>query len=231
MELVYKNREASNVDGNDPATMPHRPTETARVYQQLKHEILAGAFRPGEPLQEERIAARYGASRTPVREAFGRLVADGLLETAPRRGVTVKQPSMRDFLDINELRTVLEPVAARMAATTMPRETIVALLDSLGTIASAGPGEDDFVALEALDRAMHAAIAASLANRRMATILDGMNDMMQIVRQRDMRERHAEMHDSIGGILEAIAARAPDVAERLMRRHVEDFGFALSRLA
>jgi DNA-binding GntR family transcriptional regulator len=54
--------------------------------------------------------------------------------------------------------------------------------------------------------------------------------MMQIVRQRDMRERHTELHDSIGDILGALARHESEAAEQLMRRHVEDFGGVLPRL-
>jgi DNA-binding GntR family transcriptional regulator len=232
MDAVYNVSTTTAVDDR-AESLPdagERPTEAQRVYLTLKREILAGRFRPGEPLQEVRIATQYGASRTPVREAFFRLSADGLLEMTPRRGATVKQPTIRDFLDVNELRGLLEPVAARMAALSIPAGEIAALIASHAAIARDRPLEPDFIALEELDRRMHATIAASLTNRRIAGILDGMNDMMQIVRQRDMRERHTELHDSIGDILGALARHESEAAEQLMRRHVEDFGGVLPRL-
>ena len=230
MDAVYTLSTDSVGDAIDAPSGIDSPTETQRVYLTLKREILAGRFRPGEPLQEVRIATQYGASRTPVREAFFRLAADGLLEMTPRRGATVTQPTVRDFLDVNELRGVLEPVAARMAALSIAADEVAALLATHATIPRVGPAEADSIALEALDRRVHAAIAAALKNRRMAGILDGMNDMMQIVRQRDMRERHTELHDSIGDILAALGRRDCDVAEQSMRRHVDDFGGVLPRL-
>ena len=84
-----------------------RPTETERIYRALKRAILANTYRPGEALQEVRIAAEFESSRTPVREAFQKLNADGLLNVVPRRGAFVQQPTLRDFLDINELRLIL----------------------------------------------------------------------------------------------------------------------------
>ena len=207
-----------------------RPTETQRVYQALKRAILAGQFRPGEPLQEIRIAAEFGASRTPVREAFHKLESDGLLTIAPRRGAFVQQPTARDFIDTNELRLFLEPIAARKAALILPEATIRELQARLQAIAIDDPNEDDFRALEVLDPLMHHTIANCIENVRMGKIIQSLNDMMQIVREKDMRRRHAEMHVSIGEILDAFAARDADLAETLMRHHIADFSGALRNL-
>lgn len=207
-----------------------RPTETVRVYRALKRAILAGELRPGEPLQEVRIAAEFGASRTPIREAFQKLEGDGLLTIAPRRGAFVRQPTARDFFDINELRMILEPVVARSAAETLDEAIVGRLRERLAMIAADGPGEVDFAALELLDREMHTTIAAAHRNARMIEIIEGLNDMMQIVREKDMRRRHRELHDSIGEILAALAARDADAAETLLRRHISDFSGALRNL-
>jgi DNA-binding GntR family transcriptional regulator len=111
MAIVYTShaiRETPALAGNGNEG---RPTETLRVYAALKHAILAGSYQPGESLQETRLAAEYGASRTPVREALLRLESDGLLTIAPRRGAFVQQPTLRDFLDVNELRLLLDRAA------------------------------------------------------------------------------------------------------------------------
>ena len=207
-----------------------RPTETQRVYQALKRAILAGQFRPGEPLQETRIAAEFGASRTPVREAFHKLESDGLLTNAPRRGAFVQQPTARDFFDANELRLLLEPIAARKAAFNLSEATIRDLQARLQAISIQDPTEDDFRALEVLDPLMHSTIATCIENVRMGKIIQSLNDLMQIVRETDMRRRHAEMHTSIGEILDALAARDPDLSESLMRNHIADFSGALRSL-
>ena len=217
------------VDGQDGAWGP-RITETVRVYRALKRAILAGRLRPGEPLQEVRIAAEFGASRTPIREAFQKLEGDGLLTIAPRRGAFVRQPTARDFFDINELRMILEPVAARTAAETLDAATVSSLRERLAAVALDSPNKGDFAALELLDREMHTTIAAAHRNARMIEIIEGLNDMMQIVREKDMRRRHRELHDSIGEILAALAARDQDAAESLLRRHISDFSGALRNL-
>ena len=236
MSRVY-NRNATD-NGMDAVAVPAvrdggwagKPTETERVYRALKRAILAGELRPGEPLQEVRIAAEFGASRTPVREAFQRLEGDGLLTIAPRRGAFVRQPTARDFIDINELRLILEPVAVRTAAGTLDEAVVAGLRARLAAISAEAPGEADFTGLEQLDREMHRTIAAAHPNARMNRIVEGLNDMMQIVRERDMRLRHRELHVSIGEILDALAARDADAAERLLRRHIGDFSGALRTL-
>lgn len=207
-----------------------RPTETQRVYDALKRAILAGQFRPGEPLQEVRIAAEFGASRTPVREAFHKLEADGLLTITPRRGAYVQQPTARDFLDMNELRLVLEPAAAAMAAGVVNGETVADLQRQLSAISAEHPSESDFAALEDLDRLLHLTIVEAIPNRRMAKIIQGLDEMMQIIRSQDMRRRHRELHVSIGDILAALATRDGALAETLMRRHIGDFSGALRTL-
>ncbi len=219
----------------EPLESPHvvwdeRPTETQRVYRELKRAILANTYRPGEALQEVRLASEYGSSRTPVREAFHKLEADGLLTIVPRRGAFVQQPTVRDFLDINELRLILEPVAARYATTALSDVAITDLQNRLDGIVSDDPTESDIKALESLDGELHITIADSLANIRMRTIIRGLNDMMQIVREQDMRRRHTELHASIGEILAALQVRDPDLSEEVMRRHIADFSGALRNL-
>lgn len=229
MVFVY-NSHAKGEAISEMTRLDERPTETQRIYQALKRAILAGTFRPGEALHEVRIASEFGASRTPVREAFQRLEADGLLTISPRRGAFVQQPTARDLLDVNELRLVLEPVAARMAAGVIAQSVVHALQEALAAINADQPTEADFVALEALDRQLHVTIADTIANQRMAKIIRGLNTMMEIVRERDMRRRHRQLYDSIGEILAAFQDRDADRVETEMRRHVGDFSGVLPNL-
>ena len=209
------------------AKVEGRLTETQRVYQDLKRAILAGDYRPGEPLQEARLSTELGASRTPVREALRRLESDGLLTITPRRGAYVQQPTLRDFLDINELRVLLEPAAARTAAGLLSPSVVAELRGVLDAISPDAPEETDFAALRELDGRLHRTFTEAIPNVRMAKIINGLNDMMQTVRETDMRRRHHELYESIREVLEAIEHRDGDAVEVAMRRHVADFGGAL----
>jgi DNA-binding GntR family transcriptional regulator len=87
-----------------------------RAYEQLRSEIVDGALGPGTTLYEVEQSERIGVSRTPVREAFGRLVAEGLLDDGQGRGLIVTDVSDGDIDALFEMRTCLEAQAARLAA-------------------------------------------------------------------------------------------------------------------
>jgi DNA-binding GntR family transcriptional regulator len=86
------------------------------IAEQLRRAILLGAISGGAQLKQNDVAARFGVSVAPVREALQRLIADGLAVLHPNRGVTVSQISEQDFLEIAELRGLLEPHALRQSA-------------------------------------------------------------------------------------------------------------------
>jgi len=94
-----------------------KPSSAAGLaYEQLRSEILDGALGPGTTLFEVEQSERIGVSRTPVREAFGRLVAEGLLADRRGRGLVVTDVSGRDIDALYEMRTCLEAEAAHLAA-------------------------------------------------------------------------------------------------------------------
>jgi DNA-binding GntR family transcriptional regulator len=82
----------------------------------LREAIFAGVFASSPHLRQEEIAAQFGVSRIPVREAFQKLVAEGLVVYSRNKGVTVSPLSETDFLDIQELRILLEGRALSLSA-------------------------------------------------------------------------------------------------------------------
>lgn len=207
--------------------MTRPDTEAHRIYATLKREILANLLPQGHPLGEVDLAHRLGASRTPLREALLRLEADGLVRIEPRRGAFVQQLSVADFLEINELRSILEPYAAGLAAIRINQTEIQALRARLAAIPADDPRESDHQLLEQLDSDLHLAVAAGCGNRRLGKLIQGLDDMMQVMRVGDMRRRHRELHDSLQAILGALADRDQELLEVLFRRHVSDFRGAI----
>jgi DNA-binding GntR family transcriptional regulator len=114
------------------------------IAEQLRRAILLGAISGGTQLKQNDVAARFGVSVAPVREALQRLIADGLAVLHPNRGVTVSQISEQDFLEIAELRGLLEPHALRHSA---PRLTPADLQHSEAILMKADQ------AVDPLDRA------------------------------------------------------------------------------
>lgn len=98
-----------------------------RIADALEQMIVTGAFADGERLSEVALAERFGVSRTPVREAFERLAASGLVRRPPRRGVFIQQPGPVELLEMFEVMAELEAVCGRLAA----RRIAPARLDAL----------------------------------------------------------------------------------------------------
>lgn len=87
-----------------------------RAYHYIQQQILAGRLPSGAAVSEIALARRIGVSRTPVREAIGQLVAEGLLEQIPGRGAVVIKPNRDDIVELYELREALEVYAVAKAA-------------------------------------------------------------------------------------------------------------------
>jgi DNA-binding GntR family transcriptional regulator len=122
------------------------------VYEQLRDDVVTGRFDSGEPLVETALAALYGVSRTPVREALRRLEQDGLVERGSR-GMQVRSRSPEEILEIYEVRIILEAAAARAAA---ERRTTLDLmrLEQLHE-AMLGTASDDAAAIAEHNRRFH----------------------------------------------------------------------------
>src|SRR5258707_255764 len=86
------------------------------IYQTLKREIMLGSIEPGEALPEVILGTRFGASRAPVREALIHLHKDGFLNASDYRGFTVPEFSAQELKELFQVRLLIEPAAAEMAA-------------------------------------------------------------------------------------------------------------------
>ena len=87
-----------------------------RVVEGLRASILGGRYVQGQRLIEADLTRDFNVSRGPLREAFRRLSAEGLLQIVPHRGALVRQLSYREIAEIYQIRSALEPLAARLAA-------------------------------------------------------------------------------------------------------------------
>ena len=104
---------------------------SAGLYSELQKDILSGAIPDGSKLTEQVVCKRYNVSRTPVREAFRQLEADGLIENIPNRGAFVTGLTKRDISDLFDLRILFEVQAVEWAVKRMSSEEIDRLAESL----------------------------------------------------------------------------------------------------
>ena len=101
------------------------------LYSELQKDILSGAIPDGSKLTEQAVCKRYSVSRTPVREAFRQLEADGLIEIIPNRGAFATGLSKRDISDLFDLRAVFEVQAVEWAIRRMSEEDVERLAESI----------------------------------------------------------------------------------------------------
>ncbi|MFO7260678.1 MAG: GntR family transcriptional regulator [bacterium] len=86
-----------------------------QVYEALRDRILEGELSPGEFIREQEVSEAMGVSRTPVREALGRLASEGFLERIPHRGFRIPEEPLREVLDVYPIVSALEVLCGRLA--------------------------------------------------------------------------------------------------------------------
>ena len=137
------------------------------VFRSLCEALQAGSYRAGDRLREEEVAQRLKVSRTPVREAFGRLVARGFVEPAGGRGLIVRNLDISEVLELYAMREIMEGAAARLAAEHASAPEIEALRDIEQAFVEASETDAAEMAGEMarLNRAFHEAICRAARNR------------------------------------------------------------------
>lgn len=193
-----------------------------RAYVTIRGLIVSLALPPGAVIDERELMRRIGLGRTPVREALRKLAQEQLVEVFPRRGMFVTGVDVRDLARISEVRTALEPEAARLAAeraTDEERQELAELSDQIAI------GDD----LMSLDERIHRAIYAAAHNHLLEKTLGEYYVlalriwMIALDRAEDLAEAVEAHRDLIQAIVVADADRAAD----LMRDHVENFERAM----
>ena len=141
------------------------------VYSTLRRRLMAGYYEPGSKLKEEVVAADLSVSRTPVRAAIQRLIAEGLLEKAPTRGALVTPWRAQDAEDVFNLRIMLEGYGAALAARNATREEVDRLEAWNGEIAAAVESErsDRLSVIHAANLNFHTGIYAACGSAHLRT--------------------------------------------------------------
>jgi DNA-binding GntR family transcriptional regulator len=191
-------------------------TATDGAYEHLKRLILTGALAPGEELREGALTESSGFGRTPVREGLRRLVQEGFVEVRPRQGYRVAVVTLTSVRDLFEMRLLLEPAAAELAATRASQEDLAALHDLAHE--SYVPGDpDSYERFLERNREFHVRVATAAGNERLASTLRVLLEEMQRLffislsgdgTAVELVHEHHELHDAL---LARDAARARQV--------------------
>lgn len=198
-----------------------------KAYHEIRRRIVSLELAPGAVIEERQLVAQLGIGRTPVREALRRLAQERLVEVYPRRGMFVTGVDVRELARLSEVREVLEPEAARLAAeraTGADREGLRALQAEL----EAGGGDQ----LMDLDERIHRAVYRAAHNDLLEATLE--QYYVLALRIWSIAVDHApELEEAIEAhrsLLEAIQAGDGERAADTMRAHVQNFEQAMHRV-
>ena len=197
-----------------------------QVYEQLKDGILQGFLTPETRLTETEVAQQIGVSPTPVREAFRRLAAEGLLEIFPWKGAKVRNITEKEIQETYQCREVLEGLACRLAAAKIDSQGLQQLRRFIQQSAAALDPAD----VVALNSAIHNLIIDYAGNSKLQSTLGLFHET--IIRDRTLTADNTDRRNSIQAEHEAIIAALEsgdeDAAEQAMRTHVRN-GYAYRR--
>jgi DNA-binding GntR family transcriptional regulator len=198
-----------------------KDTITSRISKTLADRIIAGEIAPGTKLRQDHIAEEFGASHVPVREAFRRLEAQGLVVSEPRRGVRVATFDLAEVREVAEMRASLEVLALRHAA---PHLTS-AILDRAEEAIRAGENAPDVRAWEDANRSFHRLILEPCAMPRLLASIDDLHAASARFLFSGWRvEWEAPTDQDHRAILSALRDGQFDVAAATLARHVKWIG-------
>ncbi len=205
-----------------PGGGPDSGHATSLAYSTIRDEILSGGFPGGHRLREDDLAAMIGVSRTPIREALRSLAAEGFVTHERNRGFQVESWTLKDLEEVHGLRSLLEPYAAGLAATSglLDADALVALADEMQE-AIRQPRLDVELMTE-LNNRFHDAILEASGNQRLRLLV---NSVVQvpIVRRTFSQYTNEDLKRSLAHHQELVESlRSGDAvwAESVMRTHM-----------
>lgn len=207
-------------------------TLTEKVHAQIRNNIIAGHYLPGEKLRVEHLKRDYGVSSSTLREALTMLIADRLVIAEGQRGFRVKPVSAEDLIDLNRIRILLEKEAIRQSIAHGDEDWEGQVVSSFHTLSRATQAvmgkigdKDLFDEWERRHRTFHMSLFAAAPSewtRYFLTLayqqMERYRRMFQTVaaehyEERDIEAEHAE-------ILDAVLARDADRAAKLLEQHL-----------
>ncbi|MFT8664874.1 GntR family transcriptional regulator [Acetobacter orientalis] len=199
-------------------------TASETICLALRSAILEDMLAPGQPLPQSELAAGFGVSIIPVREALKHLEAEGLVAFLPNKGATVMGMEESDVLEYSQIRALLEEQAAGYAVQNMNRVHLARIEDAYEAFVEGVSGPNGPVKSGALNRAFHNAIYAAADKPRLLEMIDDLHMRL---------DRYIRGHLRIEGrktttdcehlaILNACRAKDAPLAAKLTRLHILD---------
>lgn len=206
-----------------------------RLGELIEEQIATGLLRPGMRLDEQELAAEFGVSRTPIREALIQLASAGLVEIRPRRGAIVKELGPHRLCEMFEVMAELEAMCARLAARRITAPEIESL-NKAHQACEAAHDANDADAYYWLNEAFHRAIYTASHNTFLAEQAIALHRQLRPYRRLQLRVRNRirVSYSEHQGVVDAILAGDAELAAERVRAHVvvqgERFGDLVASL-
>jgi len=205
---------------NSKLTLAPRPLYE-EVAERLRSSIFSHELAPGSWIDEQAIAAQYGISRTPMREAIKVLAAEGLITMKMRRGAYVTEVSQSDTSEIFTVLALLEGQACRETAI-KASERQLQDLDSIHMKLERAAADRDLDLFFNLNQSFHDKIQEICNNSWMTGVINDLRKVLKLQR-RDSLSKRGRLESSLQEhrkLLSALLARDPELSEKLMKEHL-----------
>lgn len=217
-------------------TVPPLPFKTLReiVADSLRQAILDGSIRPGQKIMDVEIAAQMGVSRSPVREALRLLEKEGIVRSTPNRGVSVVQLAHDDVIQLYGIRAVLEGLAAEWACRNIDQTQMEELRRICREMRELLPFASDEERKQFLrkDVEFHELLVSAARSPRLKDMLASIQMQIRLAMAAASVSRlgSAQAASEHELLIDAIARKDAEAAERIARRAALDSGERMARL-
>jgi DNA-binding GntR family transcriptional regulator len=206
-----------------------------QICEHIRSAIARGVLKPNQRLTELSIANELQVSRTPIRESFHRLEAEGLIEYVPKKGVVVCAFSLEEIAQIYELRALLEGYAGKLAATKITANDLQSLEDLLQSFEQAlnggGDPTEQIYRFVDLNKRFHSSIIRISGSKKLVRILRIATELPLVYRAYNWysEEETRIAHGYHKRILVALKEKDSNEAERLIQEHLTHGKIAVLR--
>lgn len=209
-------------DAAAPGALRQYSTLREWAYHRLRTMIITGVLPPGADLHEDRLCLQLNISKSPLREALRQLAQEGLVIAISNKGSYVAPITLDDVREIFTLRSALETLQVRLAASRITPQDIATLRTNIGEMEAAA-GQGDWPVFAEKDVAFHLLLARIAGHRRLLRIQESLQaEMLRLV---ILHIVHFGLRPGTGtehhAIVDALAIHDADLAEARMRQHLE----------
>lgn len=192
------------------------------VFENLREAIVEGKLKPGQRLMEVQLAEQLGVSRTPVREAIRKLELEGLVVMLPRKGAYVANMSLKDIIDVLEIRASLEGLAASLAAERI-NESDLQKMYKIAEEFKQSTMDADVEALLRKDVEFHECIFKATNNKKLHQVINSLWEQVYRFRVTYMSDYDSSINivEEHNLIIDAIKKGDSELAKKYATEHIE----------